>query len=174
MTAANVSVEDFGLRLARLEAESALRKIVGHYALAADRRNDPTIMAGLFTQDAIWEAVGFGRYVGRDAIAQGLSEIAERQVVWSIHYMVSPIIDLSDDVLSARCRWYLWELSTLKNDDGAEEDSWLGGWYDAQARNDGGAWRFSNVLLDVRLASPVSAPWQGKKAFDPNNNFGLL
>lgn len=159
-------------RLAQLEADCEIRRIVGLYALGADRRNDPDIMADLFTEDAVWEAVGFGQFEGRQNIAQGLSEIAQNQVVWSLHYMVSPIIDLDESATSARCRWYLWELSTLKNDRGAEEDSWLGGWYDSQVRNDDGVWRFSNVLLDMRLASPVPAPWQGKKPFDAHNNFG--
>ena len=78
---------------------------MARYALAADRKNDPEMFAPLFAEDAVWEADGFSRYEGRDAIVKGLAEVAETQILWSVHFMVSPLIESDSDLRGARCRW---------------------------------------------------------------------
>ena len=119
------------LRLRRLEACEAIRKLIATYAVGADRKNDPAILGPLFSADAVWEADGVAHLVGRDAIAAGLSRLANEFVTWSLHYMVSPLIDVDDTVLSAHCRWYLWELCTMNQGAGHAADTWYGGWYDS-------------------------------------------
>ncbi len=157
---AGMSVTD---RLDRIESIEAIRAMVARYAIGADRRNDPEIMGPLFSEDAVWESEGFSRYVGRSAIAEGLAAIAAERVLWTIHYMVSPLIELDMDGAGARCRWHLWELATMRGEDGAVSDNWFGGWYDARlARTDDG-WCFTSVLLDVRLTGRAEPAWDYKK-----------
>ena len=69
-------------RLERLEAESAVARLMGEYMSRCDvtdellpdaRRRVADGIAELFVEDAVWEGVGrsreeFGRLVGRDAI----------------------------------------------------------------------------------------------------------
>ncbi|MCB2063258.1 MAG: nuclear transport factor 2 family protein [Novosphingobium sp.] len=154
------------LRLRRIEANEAIRKLIATYAVGADRKNDPAILGPLFSEDAEWILDGVAHLVGREAIADGLSQIAETLVTWSLHYMVSPLIDLADDASSAKCRWYLWELATMKQDDGTEADSWYGGWYDSLLSVRDGVWLFDSVRLEPRLDSPNATPWTGKVTHD--------
>lgn len=150
------------LRLRRVEASEAIRKLIATYAVGADRKNDPAILAPLFSHAAEWQLDGVAHLVGRDVIAEGLSQIAQTYVTWSIHYMVSPLIDLADDALSATCRWYLWELATMKQDDGTEADTWYGGWYDSRLSEYDGVWLFDHVRLEPQIDSPNANPWAGK------------
>lgn len=150
------------LRLGRLEACEAIRKLIATYAVGADRKNDPLVMAPLFSPNSVWELEGVARYEGRDAIAEGLSGLAREFVTWSLHYMVSPLIELADDARTATCRWYLWELATMKQDSGGEADTWYGGWYDSQLSIHDGQWLFDHVKLDARIASANEKPWTGK------------
>jgi hypothetical protein len=145
-----------------MEAIEDIRALVARYALAADRKNDPAMFAPLFTEDAVWEAEGFSRYEGRAAIVRGLAEVAQSQILWSVHFMVSPLIELDSDLRQARCRWYIWELATIA-DRADAKDHWLAGWYDSRVRREAAGWQFFKVELDFRLMSPVSPPWQGKK-----------
>lgn len=149
-------------RLARLEARAEISDLVARYALGADRKNDPAILGPLFTEDGVWSAAGFGELAGREAVAAGLAAIAAERVLWSIHYMVSPLVELSDDGETARCRWYLWELCTMAEETGPT-DNWFGGWYDGDLRKTADGWRFSRVHLDVRLQGEALPQWQLKK-----------
>jgi len=147
-------------RLARCEALEAIRGLVAVYAEAADRRNDPVLMRPLYTDDATWEAAGFGAYQGADLIVAELSRIATEEVVWSLHLMGPPAITLTTDGTSARVTWRLWELSKLAQQGLAPRDHWLGGGYDATAiRDKDGQWRFSRVILTLSLIAPVGDPW---------------
>ena len=62
---------------------------------------------------AVWEAKGFGAWVGRDKAVGFLKAIAGEKVWWSLHFMISPKIDLADDGNSATLIWYLWEPATM-------------------------------------------------------------
>jgi len=146
-------------RLARLEAIEAVRQQIGRYALAGDRQNDPKIMTSLFTGDAIWDAKGFGRFDGRDAIVAGLSDIARQKVLWSLHFPASPLIDISEDCTSATAFWWLWELATLREDDGGESSSFMGGTYEAILLKDGEAWRFERIDLSFQTITPFRDGW---------------
>ena len=155
-------------RLARLEARAEIGDLVARYALGADRKNDPAILGPLFAADAVWSAEGFSDLVGRDVIAAGLAGLAADRVLWSIHYMVSPLIELAADLRSGRCHWYLWELCTMApaGGDPAQDsptDTWFGGWYDSDVVLAPEGWRFSRVKLDVRLQGEAVPSWQFKK-----------
>lgn len=162
-----LKVQDSALeqRLWRIEARAAITDMVSQYARGADRRNDPEILGPLFCEDATWAAEGFAALEGRDAIAQGLAELAESRVRWSIHYMIAPQVELSVDGYRAACHWYLWELCTLETDGGAR-DEWLGGWYDSELIWTEDGWKFKAVRLDVRLQGEALPSWTLKKAIE--------
>lgn len=150
-------------RLAALEARSEIGDLIAKYARGADRQNDPDILGPLFADDATWSAEGFAAFEGREAIAAGLAEIASSRVLWTIHYMVAPLIEFGPDEISATCTWYLWELCTLQ-ENGVATDSWFGGWYDSQLIKTVAGWRFSRVVLDVRLEGEALPAWKFKKS----------
>lgn len=158
-------------RLARLEARADIADLVARYAHGADRKNDPAIMGPLFADDAVWTAEGFGTLRGRETIASSLAAVAAERVTWSIHYMVSPHVELAPDLKTARCHWYLWEPCTMAGEglganDGAEADTWLGGWYHSELAATDAGWRFTRVELVIRLQGEAQPPWQLKKVVE--------
>lgn len=155
-------------RIARLEAVLAVTQLVGHYARGADRRNDAAIMAPLFSRDAVWEARGFGSYRGRDVISKELARIGAEQIVWTLHYMVAPLVEINDDLCTGTCRWYLWELAQVRQQSQQSQESiknaapaahWIGGWYESKVVLEDGQWRFAHVLLDLQLMHRHDAEW---------------
>lgn len=152
-------------RLWNLEARAAIADLIARYARGGDRLNDPSIMGPLFADDGRWEAEGFGVLEGRAAIERGLAEIAASRVRWSIHYMTTPLIELSGDGLTATCHWYLWELCTMRGQDGTR-DEWLGGWYDSELKWTSDGWKFARVRLDIRVQGEAMPPWSLKKPID--------
>jgi uncharacterized protein (TIGR02246 family) len=144
-------------QLRRLQDLEAIRGLIGRYAIGADRKNDPAIMAPLFAEDGVWECEGFSRFEGRETIAQALSETAQKQILWTLHYMVSPTVEVDGD--SAQGSWYLWELATVAAADGEPRSVWCGGTYDATFTCRDGRWYFHHVRLNIRLSTPFDRPW---------------
>ena len=55
-------------RLQVLEDAEAIRNLKARYAALCDNRYDAEGIASLFTEDAVWESPGLGRFEGREAI----------------------------------------------------------------------------------------------------------
>lgn len=142
-------------RVLRLEASEAIRNLVGRYATAADQGNDPNLMQALFHPDANWSANGFGSLHGREQIVKGLADIAKQQILWSLHIMAQPDIQLDSAAETAQASWMLWELSTQAVPDQPQQvtqDRCLGGFYQSQLSVDEhGLWKFDRVELNLTL-----------------------
>lgn len=143
-------------RLARLEANDAIRNLIGLYAVGADRRNDPTIFETLYAEEAVWESAGFGRFEGRTQITQQLARVAREKVLWSLHVMANPHIEVAPDGAHAEASWVLWEPASLGDGQGKASDHWLGGQYHCDLVHTAEGWRFSHVRLHVNLLSPYA------------------
>ncbi|THJ34563.1 nuclear transport factor 2 family protein [Lampropedia aestuarii] len=149
-------------RIARLEAITDIQQLVGRYAHGADRHNNAALMGPLFSHKAEWSARGFGRHQGRDEIAAELARIGQEEIVWSMHYMTVPIIEVDDDLRKARCRWHLWELAQIKDPSDGKAPAvahWIGGEYDSQVIVEKGRWCFERVELNLRLVHRHDAAW---------------
>ena len=55
-------------RIARLEGQNDICKLMAEYLLVADQGYDPDNITALFVEDATWEGDGLGRHEGRQAI----------------------------------------------------------------------------------------------------------
>lgn len=166
-----MGADDPGLarRITRLEDLEAIHNLIATYARGADRNNDPTVMGPLFAADATWAAKGFGPFRGREAIAQGLAATGRTDILWSLHYMISPLIELADDGTHAAGSWYLWELATMPGKTPEQPDSvWVGGTYKSSFSKRDGRWFFQDLWLAIRLATPFEQPWGGQ----PLRKFG--
>ena len=147
-------------RITRLEDIETIKGMVVAYARGADRKNDPEILAPLYTKDAVWEAEGFGRHEGIADISKAMVDVARETILWSLHYMVSPEIKISEDGASADCFWYLWELAKIPDAGGKPEDNVIGGWYETTLIKTAEGWRFNHVKLCIKLISPAHKEWQ--------------
>src|SRR5947208_4659775 len=97
-------------RLQALEDAEAIRNMKGRYAALGDSQYDADGIAMLFTEDALWESPGLGRFEGREAIRnffRGASAIFS----FAIHYSLNGHIEVDGD--TARARWYLFMPCTV-------------------------------------------------------------
>lgn len=160
-------------RLDRLEAIAAIQSLIGRYAQAADRGNDPAIMRGLFADNGIWEARGFGRCEGAERIAGHLAAIAAREIRWSLHLMGTPWIEIETGAETATAGWQLWELARMADGSPAPPQAhWIGGGYEAQLVRTPAGWRFQHVVLNLALVSRYAEGWRliGEVAAGNDNN----
>ncbi len=137
-----------------LTANENIRRVISVYAKAGDDFNDPEVMASLLAEDAVWEAKGFGRHEGRETIARELAKVGQERIVWSLHFPVAPIIDISDDLQSAHAFWWLWELLTMRDDNGVDDNKWLGATYDCDFVRQADGWKIKALVLDIKKMVP--------------------
>jgi CDGSH-type Zn-finger protein len=141
-----------------------IRGVITSYARACDMGNDPVALRPLFTDNASWECKGFGRYEGGERVCAALKAIAGEKIWWSLHYMISPAIEIASDRSSASAFWYLWEAATLPNEvTGQAEACLIGATYEAALVQSEGVWRFSSVELILNMASPLAEGWVKKR-----------
>ena len=153
-------MSDLQRQVQRLLDIEEIKNLVATYAEGADRKNDPQIMGPMFAEEAVWECPEFGmRFQGRTEVARALSETAQTDILWTLHYMVSPKVALGDDGQSATMSWYLWELARMRGKSDKVEAVWVGGTYDSQLVKRDGTWLFNHVTLHLKLVTPFEKGW---------------
>src|SRR5215813_9512139 len=86
-------LEQVERRLQVLEDAEAIRNLKARYAAFCDNQYDADGIAALFTDDALWESPGLGRFEGREAIRnffRGASAIFP----FAIHYSLNGHIEV--------------------------------------------------------------------------------
>jgi uncharacterized protein (TIGR02246 family) len=166
------SLRRLAARIQRLEDIEAIKQLIARYAQASDRHNDPDLMLPLFTEDGVLDVgSGYGRYQGHEALRKFFLE-APKIISWSLHYNISPVIEISEDGQTAHAFWYLWELANMPDQKTGEQvPVWIAGTYtsDVVKRGDG-QWRFKQVRLRMELISPYSEGWVKKRWHDPSHS----
>src|ERR1051325_7263647 len=105
-----IRLERLERRLQVLEDAEAIRNLKAQYAALCDSQYDADAIAMLFTEDALWESPGLGRFEGRETIRnffRGASAIFP----FAIHYSLNGHIEVDGD--TARARWYLFMPCTV-------------------------------------------------------------
>ncbi|MGE8539545.1 MAG: hypothetical protein ACN6NI_09705, partial [Acinetobacter sp.] len=83
-----------------------------------------------------------------------LSGIAEAQVLWSLHIMAMPDIEVLDQQ-HAEVSWMLWEVCNLAKKGMQATTRCLGGFYSASVRQDEDRlWKFDRVELNLTFNQP--------------------
>lgn len=150
--------DELEIRVAKLEAAEAIRRLKARYAKVCDTGYDPDEMVLLFTADAIWDGGDrFGVYRGRDKI-YGFFDNVRNDITWALHYMVAPVIEVDDSLETAAGTWYLLEPCTLRKGD-SQEAVWITGTYFDRYRRENGEWKFSEVHLTFETISPYDEGW---------------
>ena len=97
-------------RLQALEDAEAIRNLTTRYAALCYAQYDADGIAMLFTEDALWESPGLGRFEGREAI-RGFFRGASGIFSFAIHYSLNGQIEVEGD--TAQARWYLFMPCTV-------------------------------------------------------------
>jgi hypothetical protein len=153
----NLNIEQ---RITRLEDIEAVRGIITQFARGADAGCDPGILRPIFTDDAVFRIAHFGTLEGGDIIAREMHANAAKGFNWTIHYLTTPTVEIGEDLESARCFFYLWEVATHPSRDGSPKAYWIGGWYDGVAVKQHGRWRFRRLELTLGLMTPHEPGWR--------------
>ena len=148
--------DDLRSRIARIEAIEAIKNLKARYCAFCDDRYDPEGIAGLFTEDGVWEGESFGRYQGRDAIRDYFARISG-EIIFAAHLAINPVIDMLGDE-TAVGRWRLIMPCTVQTD-GAKEARWLMGAYVDTYRKSGGSWLFTSLKFRINFFSPHLGSW---------------
>lgn len=75
---------------------------------------------------------------------------------FAIHHVMNEAIEVSDDAMTARGRWYLLQTATLGE---TNEAVWLAARYDDALVFEDGVWRFAEVKLKSRFYTTHRAGW---------------
>jgi hypothetical protein len=160
-TSASPDLENLAKRIQRLEDIEAIKYLLVRYAQGSDHKNDPDVMVPLFTE--------YGTFDGHKAIREFL-EGAPGIIDWSLHYMISPLIQVAEDGQTADVFCYLWEIANMPDGKGGLEPVFIGGTYKNDAvRLPNGEWRFKYVRFRMEIMSPYSQGWVKK----PFHDFGV-
>lgn len=147
-------------RIARLEAESAIQRLISDLGRAFDSGPSAEALRGLFIEDACFVVDQYDTLEGAESIALGVAGNAESGFRWTLHYLVSPRVELGADSREAEVEFYLWEIATAASG----RAYWIGGRYEAQAVDDGDRWRFARLELKADIISHYPQGWNAKPA----------
>jgi len=153
-------MESLEQKVQRLLDIEEVKNMIATYARGADRNNDPEIMGPLFSPDAMWECEGFGRHEGRDEIARALGETGQNDITWTLHYMISPTVQINPDASTGIAHYYLWELANMRGESGNIEACWAGGTYDVELIKLEERWYFHRMRLNLKLVTPYDKGWK--------------
>lgn len=155
---ARTMTADLETRIARLEAQRDIERLIADLGHAFDSGPSASALRGLFTPDAVFEIDRYGVLHGADAIADGVAGNADSGFRWTLHYLVSPRIDLAPDAAQAALSFMLWEAATAASG----RAYWIGGNYAAQAVAAPDRWRFRHLRLNADLISHYPEGWHDK------------
>ena len=152
-------------RLDRLESEREIQSLLYRYGELCDAAYDPDGLAALFTDDATWSSgskdgsVDFGHYQGREAIRTFFAGLSADLGPMTLHYLLSPRVELGPDPDSAAGHCYLYAILDRRPAGTAagsaeRERITLAGTYAHRFRRVGGRWLISASACDLSLDAP--------------------
>lgn len=117
-------VNELEARIRQLESAGRIRALVTRYMQLCDQLDAATPLdelAGLFTEDAVWEGKGaryaasFGGWRGRAAIADMFRSYMRTPAHFAlnVHFLCSEHIDVDADARHARASWVMLQTSTF-------------------------------------------------------------
>lgn len=139
-------------RLGKLEAESAIRRVVARYFQICDRLGPDTPFAelgDLFARDALWEGKGrykdaLGRHEGRDAVVQMIRSYC----LPAPHFSMTAHFFSAEDILVgtgvATGKWMMLQTTTYADGKADLRSACL----TMEFVEDGDAWRIAHFLTE--------------------------
>src|SRR5690348_8353473 len=140
-------------RLQGLEDAEAIRNLKARYAALCDKQYDADGIAALFTEGALWESTGLGRFEGREAI-RSFFRGASRIFSFAIHYSLNGQIEIDGD--TARAQWYLFMPCTVAAGNRAMWRASID--HETYSRVDG-TWMFSRKRSQPLMNVPFETGW---------------
>ncbi len=144
-------------RLQRLEDIEAIRRLKHTYCYACDDHYNTEKLRQVFSPDAVWEAEGFGQYVGVDAICDFFDQVSN-DIVAAAHLVMNDVIEISDDGLTAKGVWRNCQpVTTVDND--SHQAAWMLARYDEIYIKVDGRWLIKNLMASIQFTAPYKEGW---------------
>ena len=119
----------------------AIRQLNATYNRYADLA-DGKSYSNLFTEDAEFNIVGEGIYVGREQIAARCNATTT-----AVHVTTEPELDINDDIAQQRVRM----LTVLQDGNGARNEFVASGWYIDELKRTEEGWRYHRRRVELDL-----------------------
>lgn len=145
-------------RIQRLEDIEAIRQLKHKYCYACDNGYDVTVLKALFSQDATWEAEGFGKYSGPEEIGHFFNEVSNT-ILAAAHLVMNGIIQVDDSGLSASGIWRNIQPVTVKGENGESEAQWMLARYDEKYAKIDNHWFFQELNASIQFTAPYEKGW---------------
>lgn len=154
--------EDLEQCLRRFEIQDSARACMNRYMVLCDALDAHTPLdelAGLFTQDAVWEGKGakyaqsFGGYRGREAIAAMFAAYMKppAHFALNVHFLTSELIEVRDDAVFGS--WVMLQTSTFAGGASHLNAARLS----VRFAEEGGQWRMAHFQTENLFSRPVQA-----------------
>lgn len=155
-----LDIHAIAARLAAFEHQQAIRVCINRYMQLCDRLDANTPLdelAGLFTQDAVWEGKGaryagrFGGHRGREAIRGMFSTYMQTPAHFAlnVHFLTNEVIDVQEDI--GLGSWTMLQTSTFS--DGASHLN--AAHLTVRFELNGGVWRMAHFQTENLFSRPV-------------------
>ena len=148
-----MSMEDLERRIKTLEDIEEIKRLKARYCAYCDENYDAEGIAGLFTEDAVWDGGIRGRADGQQEIRDFFTQASQR-LPFAIHMVMNPIIQVDGD--QATGMWYLFQACTYAEDNRAV---WGSGRYDEKYVRVDGEWKFRHLKLTSHFWTPFDEGW---------------
>ena len=119
----------------------AIRQLNAAYNRYADLA-DGKSYSNLFTEDAEFNIVGEGIYVGREQIADRCNATTT-----AVHVTTEPELDINGDIAQQRVRM----LTVLQDGNGARNEFVASGWYIDELKRTEEGWRYHRRRVELDL-----------------------
>ena len=119
----------------------AIRQLNAKYNRYADLA-DGTSYSKLYTEDAEFNIVGEGIYVGREQIAARCNATTT-----AVHVTTEPELDINGDIAQQRVRM----LTVLQDGNGARNEFVASGWYIDELQRTEEGWRYHRRRVELDL-----------------------
>ena len=151
-----MNIEEIERRLRAIEDVEAIKKLKARYCVYCDEGYNAGGIAGLFTEDGVWDGGLFGCYEGRDAIRSFFQE-ASQMISFALHYVTNSIVEVDGD--QAQGTWYLFQTCTFVE---GNQAVWGAGRYTEEYVRVGGEWKFKNLKVVSSFWTPYEEGWVKK------------
>lgn len=148
-----MSLEDLERRVKVLEDIEDIKRLKHRYCAYCDDHYDADAIAGLFTEDAVWDGGTRGVNNGREEIRRFFQRAPQR-LPFAIHMVLNPIIEVNGD--TAKGTWYLFQPCTYAQGNRAV---WGSARYDEEYVRVNGEWKFQHLKLTSHFWTPFDEGW---------------
>ena len=163
-----MSTLDLERRIRVLEDIEEIKRLKARYNSYCDDSYDVDGIAGLFTEDGIWDGGSFALTRRHRGVAVGRAQIRKffennsDTLPFAVHMVMNPIIEVDGD--TATGIWYLFQAGTVA---AGNQAIWGAARYDDEYRRVDWEWKIKHLRLTSFFWTPFDEGWAKNQFIAP-------